>query len=277
LNQTFQNFEIIVVDDGSTDNTDEIIESIKDERIRYIKHEKNKGPSAARNTGILNSNSEFIAFLDSDDIWVENKLEKQIKAFESLDSNTAVVHCGIQYIDYKTEEPLTRWIIKEDINKKIFDNLGNAPGTPTMIIRKSALLDVGFFDERLFANEETDLGIRIAKKYKFFLVDEFLVISTRNHYQINSNPDTFLEAKEIIYEKHKAFLTKNLSYNICNMIAGNSIVKRDNKKAKKYLLIALKYKPYKIKTLLSFFLVNTLPSLNFILYKKKYQLQQNKN
>lgn len=78
LNQTYKNFEVIVADDASTDDTAEIIKTFKDDRIRYIRHESNAGAAAARNTGIKASRGEYVAFQDSDDEWLPEKLEKQM-------------------------------------------------------------------------------------------------------------------------------------------------------------------------------------------------------
>jgi GT2 family glycosyltransferase len=141
-----------------------------------------------------------------------------------------------------------------------------------MFIRKSALLDVGFFDEKIPYFEETELGIRLAKKYKFVLIDEFLIISTMNHEQNTSSPDiAHNKGLEIIYEKHKDVLTRSFCYNICNIIAGESIVKGNHKKVKIYLAKALKHKPYKLKTIISFVLTSFAPQINQALYIKKYK------
>src|SRR4030043_1337098 len=81
LNQTYQDLEVIVVDDGSKDNTAEIVRGITDPRIVFLKHEKNRGVSAARNTGLKAARGKYIAFQDSDDEWLPQKLEKQLELF----------------------------------------------------------------------------------------------------------------------------------------------------------------------------------------------------
>ena len=117
--QTYQDFEIVIIDDGSKDNTEEIVKSINDGRIRYIKHEKNKGEAGARNTGIENSKGEYIAFLDTDVTWSKDKLEKQLNILESSPADVGVVFTGVEFIDYKTQEVVSRWIIRENVNEKM--------------------------------------------------------------------------------------------------------------------------------------------------------------
>src|SRR5690606_10648341 len=81
-NQSHQNFEIIIIDDCSTDDTAEVVRGMDDERIIYLRHDTNKGGSEARNTGIKQATGSFIGFLDSDDQWLPDKLERQLKQFE---------------------------------------------------------------------------------------------------------------------------------------------------------------------------------------------------
>jgi glycosyltransferase involved in cell wall biosynthesis len=82
LNQTYQNWELIIVDDCSTDNTDEVVASVKDERIRYYHNEKNSGAAVSRNRALREAKGRWIAFLDSDDLWMPEKLDKQISFME---------------------------------------------------------------------------------------------------------------------------------------------------------------------------------------------------
>ena len=82
LDQTYQNWELIIVDDCSTDNTDGVVASIKDDRIRYLKNEKNSGAAVSRNRALREAEGRWIAFLDSDDVWMPDKLEKQVSFME---------------------------------------------------------------------------------------------------------------------------------------------------------------------------------------------------
>jgi glycosyltransferase involved in cell wall biosynthesis len=269
LAQTYRDFEIIIIDDGSKDNTNEVAASFNNKNIRYIKHPKNLGATAARNTGIKAAGGEWIAFLDSDDIWLNDKLEKQVKAINCLPDDYAVIHCGIQYFDFETGEFISERIARENINEVVKSNLGVIPQTSSMLIKKSALFDIGMFDEKLPAMQEAELGLKLAQKYKFKLVDEFLVHCIKNHDQIMSKPSLYVNAKEIVLENHRNLLSRELIFNYCNIIAGDSIVNNNIPKAKKYLKEAIKYK-FSLKPFLSFLAINIFPVLLVSLYKKKY-------
>jgi glycosyltransferase involved in cell wall biosynthesis len=97
LNQTFQDFEIIVVDDASEDHTHEVVHNFRDKRIKYIHHEVNKRVAAARNTGVLNSSGAYIAFVDDDDEWLPKKLQMQVALLENSPSIVGGVYTGFRH------------------------------------------------------------------------------------------------------------------------------------------------------------------------------------
>jgi len=194
LKQTYQDFEIIVVDDGSIDNTEEIVKDFTDFRIHYICHKHNQGVSAARNTGIKTCRGEYIAFLDSDDEWLPGKLDKQIKVLQSESSEVGVVHSDLLYIDEngknmnKLRNPKKGGYIYEDLLGK------NCVGPPsTLLIKKECFNRVGLFDNLLNAQEDWDMYIRIAKYYKFTFIKIPLVKYRKHPSQISRN----LEVKTV--------------------------------------------------------------------------------
>ncbi|WP_312555925.1 glycosyltransferase family 2 protein [Empedobacter brevis] len=160
--------EIIIIDDGSTDNTISIIEQyIKEstfENFKLIK-QKNSGPSVARNNGIKNSTSDWIAFLDSDDIWTPSRLEKQLKF---LTSNPEVVLIGGGHEKFF----FNKNIISQEISlqKLCFKNFFE---TPTVLVRKD-ICSTYYFDENMRYSEDYDLWLKIASKHKTLYINSIL-------------------------------------------------------------------------------------------------------
>jgi len=207
LKQTYKDFEIIVVDDGSIDNTEEIVKDFTDFRIHYICHKHNQGVSAARNTGIKTCRGEYIAFLDSDDEWLPGKLDKQIKVLQSESSEVGVVHSDLLYIDEngknmnKLRNPKKGGYIYEDLLGK------NCVGPPsTLLIKKECFNRVGLFDNLLNAQEDWDMYIRIAKYYKFTFIKIPLVKYRKHPSQISRN----LEVKTVSANRILVKYTKEL-------------------------------------------------------------------
>jgi glycosyltransferase involved in cell wall biosynthesis len=136
LAQTFQDWELIVVDDGSSDNTEEVVCSFQDPRICYISHEVNRGGSAARNTGIKVARGEYVSFLDSDDEWLPEKLEKQLACFRNTQmEQLGMVVCGRIDLDEKGEKVTEK---NPDVHGWVYEDILNltwSPSTPTMMIR----------------------------------------------------------------------------------------------------------------------------------------------
>lgn len=179
FDQTLKDFEIVVVDDGSTDNTKEIVESFG-AKVRYF-HQPQQGPASARNKGIRESRGEFVAFLDADDIWLPTKLEKQVNLFARnprlgmvLTDNFLFDEAGI-YRDYVNKKG---YLLEGDIVANIFINSGVV--TPTVMVRREVFNKVGLFEENLYIAEDDNMWIRIAVEYEVDIVDESLA-KIRDH------------------------------------------------------------------------------------------------
>lgn len=171
LNQTYKDIELLVVDDGSTDNTESIIKNIQDSRVKYIWQE-NKGACVARNTGIKAAKGKYIAFNDSDDVWMKDKLEKELDIIEKY--NADVVFCKItQKLGNKYYELPRK--LKEGFQALPVKNLQGI-GTQSLLFKREVLTEFKF-DEKIPRFQELDLLLRISesKKFTFYFLNESLV------------------------------------------------------------------------------------------------------
>jgi glycosyltransferase involved in cell wall biosynthesis len=203
LDQTYQDFEMIVVDDGSNDNTEEVVKSFNDPRIRYIRHEGNRGAAAARNTGIKAAKGKFIAFQDSDDEWLPEKLQKQMKVFENAPARVGVVYTGFWSIEGNVKQygPNREILYKEgDIHSQILQ--GNFIGTPAAVVKKACFEKAGMFDERLPRLIDWELWIRVSKYFDFKFIDEPLGVAYFVGGGIRTNEEALITAQELILETH---------------------------------------------------------------------------
>ena len=178
LSQTYENLELIVVDDGSTDNTKEVVRSFSDRRMRYINLGENKGEAIGRNTGIDVARGEYIACQDDDIEWLPEKLEKQIKVFEKALPNVGVVYSGAYVMDdemriYLPHPHLTQ---KEGYLHKQFLK-GMFIVHASVVIRKECFKAVGMYDDKTPSKQDWDMWIRLSKYYDFKFIDEPLVIT----------------------------------------------------------------------------------------------------
>lgn len=203
LNQTFCDFELIIVDDASTDSSKEVIDTFDDQRIIYLEHERNLGGSAARNTGIRAARGNFIAFQDSDDEWLPEKLEKQMKIMEDAPANVGVVYTGFWRINGDNKEyiPGPAQQVKEgNINQELLK--GNFVTTQAVLVKKECFQEAGLFDETLPRLQDWELFLRLAKHFEFRYIPEPLVHSFFTEGSISSKPEALIEAIEIILKKH---------------------------------------------------------------------------
>ena len=180
INQTFQNWELIIVDDCSSDDTSEKITALSDQRIRIIRLDKNSGlPATPRNTGIRAAKGEFIAFLDHDDVWSPEKLKVQIDYLREY-PQTALVGCPlkIKSPDRKYNNAATTPKTRKCRTGNMYDILlkRNFFACSSVIVKTSVFNDIGFFDEDplVSAAEDWDLWLRIAKEHKIAFLPQTL-------------------------------------------------------------------------------------------------------
>jgi len=282
LNQSYQDFEIIVLDDCSTDDTEELIKELekKDERIRYIWHEKNKGPAASRNSGINAAKGRYIAFLDSDDEWLPEKLYKHMMVFKDSKKKVGVVYSGFLKIknSKKVYIPSPHVIKKEgNIHKELLK--GNFIGTPAAIVRKECFRKIGNFDIRIPYLEDWELWIRISKYYEFKYIPEPLVISYFSLNGVNEKPSYIaFNVLNFIVNKYREEFNRHKEILSTHYFGLGKILYLDGKliKGRKYFMKAIKVYPFNIKYLLgyfvSFFGLKTFNKVIKIYHKFKYFL-----
>lgn len=204
LDQTYQNFEIIVADDASTDNTTEIIAKMNDPRICCIKHTEQRGANAARNTGILAAKGKYIAFQDSDDEWLPDKLSCQTKALAQ--SRIGVCFCGFWRIRGQKKEyiPKSGRNIKTGIKNRYYDLLeGNFITTQTLLAEKELIFEAGLFDETLPRLQDWELALRLSKLTPFMFIDRPLLKAYLQPDSITGKKELYRQAIEQIIRKHQ--------------------------------------------------------------------------
>ena len=201
LEQTYEKVQVVVINDGSEDDTASVLDGLRSRDDRVVPVEQvNSGQVRARNHGLQVATGEYIAFLDSDDTWAPTKLEKQLRKFVG---KVGMVYCGIIEVDGDGNQ-IREILCEPGIRGDIYDRLlvKNRMTGGTVIVKHSVLDEVGNFDESLSAAENWDLWIRIAERYEIDFVNEPLVNYRVHIGNMSKSSSLMIGAREQILVKH---------------------------------------------------------------------------
>ncbi|WP_010276883.1 glycosyltransferase family 2 protein [Paenibacillus senegalensis] len=204
LSQTYSKFELIIINDASNDRTLEMINSIDDPRIKYINLTRNVGAAVARNIGIQQSEGRWIAFQDSDDIWFEDKLLRQMSVIKKNGYVPSITYTSFT----RDKQGKTEYIPGNEKIKRegyIQNELltGNFIALPTAIVARECFETEGNFAEDMPRFQDWELWIRLSARYPFYWIDEPLVHVNYTENSISSDPSKLLKAYKLILEKHE--------------------------------------------------------------------------
>lgn len=195
--QTYKDYEIIVVDDGSQDNTRDVLKQYGD-KIKYV-YQENKGEAGARNRGIKEAIGEYVAFLDSDDIWLKDKLEKQVKVLSNSNVDTGLVYCAMQVMQNKT---LTHKILPSFPAFNFNDLLiGHKCFSMSVLVRKECFERIGLFDESIKLGCDYEMWLRLTLRYKVEFISEPLAIYRKGDGNMSNNLKGMKEGGIKIFRK----------------------------------------------------------------------------
>lgn len=219
LFQSYRNIEIIIVDDGSTDDSLSLLKEYENQII--IIKQKNKGGGAARNTGLFEAKGEFIKFLDADDILCNNSIEQQVKFLQDRDSNDEIVYGDFQYIDENGKKLSINSQPKFEPNNQIPTLIEKAIITSSPLYRRTDLLEINGFNEKLKGNQEHELNLRLALNLKKFIYKSGVIYFHRMH-----NSPSRISKRD--WCKTNPDFAMNLLLHYQNLIEKSSVVQNQN-------------------------------------------------
>ena len=252
LHQDFTDFELIIVNDGSTDGTEEVVGGFGDGRIKYLKNDGNRGCSFSRNCAISRSSGEYIGFLDSGDEWLPGKLGKQVNILDKQPAD--IVYTSQLLIENGSAKLIKPAVIMPDdgiVYAQALDNKVRNINIQTALIRKGCFALAGGFDENMHRWSDFEFLIRLSKHARFYYLDESTIKWYDGDGNITANRGSLTSARKIIVSKfYKDFLLFDKKEALADHLysIGHALcLKGEFKEGRKYLFDAVKVCPRFIK------------------------------
>jgi glycosyltransferase involved in cell wall biosynthesis len=211
LKQTFTDFEVLIINDGSTDNIVEWASQIKDPRVKLISQE-NQGQSAARNLGVVLAKGDYLALLDADDLWLPTKLEKQVNLLEK-NPGVGLVDTWVTLTDEHGKP--TGTVIKTHAEGNVWKQIIERPTVicgSSPLVRSDCFEKVGLFDKKLSVSANWEMWIRVASRYSFAMIKEPLVFYRQHYNSQSKNCQKLLEDNRAVIEKTFKSVPPELQY-----------------------------------------------------------------
>lgn len=266
LNQTYQDFEIIVVDDGTTKNTSDLITALHSKKIKYIRHEYNKGEAETRNTGILNSNGQYIAFLDDDDEWFSEKLKLQVNKIENSPQQIGLIYTGLLGCHYRENKLLYQWQYIPLHKGNTYYTLmkKNFIYTPSsVLIRRRCMEQIGLFNPEIAYGLDYDYWIRISEQFDFEYLAEPLVKYRLHENGLSNNNELKVQGAQDLAMKYGKQITANNYWRSIYLHLGIELCRKGEMKKGIYALSrSIRYYPTQKRSRF-YFDISMLSLINF--------------
>ncbi len=256
LSQDFSDLELLIIDDGSADDTEKIVRGFPDRRIRYVRNAKNKGAAFSRNLGIKLAEGDYIAFQDSDDEWLPHKLKKQVRIFEEVSPKADIVYTNMLRVSPdKTEVVRPETIKPEDgiIYKDALDNKVRSIGIQTALFKRRCFELAGGFDETFPRWIDFEFFINVSRYSLFYHLDEETVKWNETAGSISLSRDSLIIARKLLVDKYyDDFLRYGKRCALADHLYGIGHAlcqKGEMKEGRKYIFRAIRVCPNFVKAL----------------------------
>jgi len=280
LDQRYKNLELIIIDDCSTDNTKKVVQSYSDKRVKYIVNAHNLGGAGSRNEGIKIAKGAFIAFQDSDDEWLPQKLEEQISILDQSPDEIGAIYCNFHSASDQKIHIYHSSKKEGDIHQELL--VANFITLPSLVVRKQSLKIVGLFDPDLPRLQDWDLLLRLSQRYKIGYTDKILLKTYFSPDSITAKSTAYTKALGMILDKYKEEFTRNkkiYAKHLFNLANNLSYEPGSAMKIKNCLLQAWKLHPAQLLYLFVFLisLFGRKPYNYFLRnYKKTVKMQSDR-